>query len=220
MKQLTLYTNANRERLTRALVTPSYGSLSASLLFAFLLLVLSNWSYVTPDNPIYVYLFGANGLASVLEGYADSLRFVSDILNNTSSYYAAVLIVALLIGFLVYIFLEGADHIADSAKEEVHEVTYVHDPRAKQRVKRGVIARISLRAVTSLVLVCHIVCLLKLILPYSLVLGHIDMLHFWSWNSLGSMLGSTVLLVLALHIGVIILRLLMLRPRVFGRVIR
>lgn len=203
-------------RLTGLLLGPSVLSGSVALLASFCILAVSNWLYITPDNPLYNYLYGPYGITTVFQNSSNALTAINGAFSSPSAYNIAVLIFALLVGLMVFAFLQGIDAIADHTKEEIQEVTYVSDQALRKRMRKQAGLRFAIRLATGITWVMYLIFLCRVIVPYCLLLGQLDTQNLWTisnlWQSLAAFLGLS----LGFHMSVIFMRLTVLRPRLFG----
>lgn len=202
-------------RLTNLLLTPSVLSGSISLLLSFLIIGISNWSYVSPESPLYDYLFGQYGLTTIFQQSSNAISAINGAFSSPTAYNIAVVVVAGFIGLLIYVILEGMDHISAQASDAVHQIEDVADLTAKEELKKQLEIRIGLRVAALVVWACFLIFFARVIVPYAILIGHVDFtklqLSTVLWVS-----ASLLLLVMSFHIHVICMRLLVLRPRLFG----
>lgn len=196
-------------RLFIALVTPSPISFALSCLFALLVLLGSSWSYLR-DQPFFAtYLSGDYGFNSLLETFnaALSRAFDSDL-----SYNIAVLCFALLFGLGAYAAIASFRHMVREAQITLDEMEYA-DARSKQAIERSIRLRMGLRTASTLAWLGYAVFFFNGLLPYCAMLtGSSSVTATLSLRNLLAFL----LLLAATHLHVIFVRLLVLRPRLFG----
>lgn len=191
-------------------------SLSLSAVCSFVILSVSNWSYVSPSSALHAYLFGPYGLATILEKSSNALSAINGIFGSPTAYNVAVPIFALFIGLIVYVILEGVDHVAADATGRTDEVINISDAQIKKEMKKEVRLRAGLKTATMLAWFIYLIFFARVLVPFAILFGRIDTAHVWTWQNVGRGLGALGLLLLAFHIQVIFLRLVVLRPRVFG----
>lgn len=203
-------------RFANLLFIPSLFSVSFSLVVSILTLGIANWSYITPKGSIYDYIFGPYGLTTELQHATNSLSAINGVFSSPVAYNIAILILALFIGMLVFVLLEGLDHVAQKATEAINEVEYIDDVAAKEAMKKEAELRIGLRVATLIVWAGYFIFFARVIIPYCIILGRIDTTHLWTLYNIWNGLAAGTLLMLSLHIHAIFMRLLVLRPRLFG----
>lgn len=202
-------------RLTSLLLSPSLLSFSFCSFLSLAILTVSNWSYLSQGS-LHTYIFGPYGLTTVLEKSSNALSAVNGVFSSPTAYNFAVPIFALFIGLMVYVLLQGIDHITAEATGRVDEVTYVNDAQIKKQMRKQVELRAVLKIATMLTWFIYLIFFARVLVPFAILLGRIDTMHVWTWENAGRGLGALLLLIAAFHIQVIFLRLIVLRPRVFG----
>jgi len=204
-------------RLFRLLLQPSLCSTIISLIIAGLLLGAINWSHFAKSPFFYDYFFGSEGLVLSLEKASGSITgFVSALSAGPFSYNLFVLAISLVIGGLVYFLLKILFRFmsrATSALIDVEEATPGH---SKKVVKLELGARVGVRAAAFVVWLIYWFFSVKILLPFCVLTSRvgIDMLPELTGIMYG--IGSFLLLALGLQMHVILARLFMLRPRLFG----
>ncbi len=120
-----------------------------------------------------------------------------------------------LVGFIVYMFAVNIYGVAERTAEVLDEFNnYVHINR--QQLVRDSLEKLALRASVVILWVPYILLFFHHIIPYVIVLSLAAADNLLSWAGLGSLLLAMVILFLALHVHTLLLRLLMLRTRVFS----
>lgn len=176
----------------------------------------ANWSYISPHSGLYDYLFGPYGLVTVLQNSSNALSAVNGVFSSPAAYNVAVAAFAILIGLLVYVFLEGMDHIAADTTGALHEAAYVSDAAAQKTLKHEVKLRAGLRLITLLIWICYLIFFARVIVPFCIIVARIGNTQLLSADTIISVLSGALVLFLAFHVHTIFMRLLVLRPRLFG----
>jgi len=206
-----------KSRLAGMLLSPSLLSASVGVLLAAILLGVAGWSYVTPDSGLHEYLFGPYGLTTIFQNSTNALSAINSSLSGETAYNVAVAIFALLVGLLVYVFLQGIDHIKNKATGAMQEVEFISDASLKQQAERRAEIRLGLRLLTLLVWICYLIIFARVIVPGCLLLARLEVApYILTWRNLAMSLAGFFVLLAAMHIHVIFMRLLVLRPRLFG----
>jgi hypothetical protein len=203
-------------RLTSLLLSPSLLSFSLSAFGSLLILSVANWSYISPSSSLHNYIFGPYGLTTVLEKSSNALSAINGVFSSPTAYNVVVPIFALFIGLIVFVILEGMDHFTDEATGHVDEVVNINDSEVKKEMKKEVKLRAGLRAATMLAWFIYLLFFARVLVPFAILLGRIDTTHLWTGENIWRSLAAFGLLWLGFHIQVIFLRLIVLRPRVFG----
>jgi hypothetical protein len=204
-------------KLTTLLLLPSLFSGSFAVFLSAAIITFTNWAYVSPSNPSYGHLFGPYGLTTIFQESTNALAAINGIFSSPLAYNLSVILFALFIGLLIYVLLEGVDHIAASAHTAISEVELINDPVVKKRMKVESEVRLGLRAGSLVVWIIYLIFFARVIVPLCILLGRLDTNHLLSGVNILKILGAFALLTLALHIHAIFMRLLVLRPRLFGQ---
>jgi len=192
----------SQSQLLRTLLRPSLVSCIGMLICAGIVLAIMNWSRFHAQPFFETYFTGEYGLWSAVR----SLNvFLGQAADSIVAYNVAVICFSALIGLALYLFVESAHYMVGTAHLNVKEVTLGHG--------REIGLRLGLRLMCIVVWLGYILLFVKAIVPFcnELVNGEV--------RPLGpELLYSTlafIVLCIALHVHVLCLRLLVLRPRVF-----
>lgn len=202
-------------RLATLLTIPSVLSASLCILGSLLVLGIANWSYATPASQLYSYLYGQYGLATIFEHSSNALAAVNGIFSSPAGYNVAVVVVALFIGVLIYVLLEGIDHITAEASNSIHLVEQASNDSLRRYMKQQLEIRIGLRLGALFVWVIYLIFFARVIVPFCIIIGRLDLGKLSSSDVLVAC-GALFMLIFAMHIHVILARLIVLRPRLFG----
>lgn len=206
----------HRSRLASLLLNPSLLSAFVSIVLACLIIGITNWSYIRHDSQLYDYLFGPYGLTTVLQNSSNALSAINGIFSSPIAYNVAVAVFALFIGLLVYVFLEGMDHIGAKTSGAIQEVELITDERQKLAAAHEVGVRLGLRVATLVVWIVYLIFFARVIVPFCILIGRLNIEHYLlTWGNILSVVAGIIMLVIALHVHVIFMRLLVLRPRLF-----
>jgi len=204
-------------RLAGMLLGPSLLSSTVSLLLSSTILVVAGWSYVKPDSGLYDYLFGPYGLTTILQNSSNALTAVNGALSGSTAYNVAVAVVALFVGLLVYVFLGGINRIKDKTASARDEVEFISDKNLKKQAEHRAEIRFGFRLATLAVWIVYLILFARVIVPACLLVSRLDATHYiLTWRNIAASLAGLGLLLVAMHVHVILMRLLVLRPRLFG----
>ncbi|MET1033155.1 MAG: hypothetical protein ABWX94_01515 [Candidatus Saccharimonadales bacterium] len=207
----------HKSRLASILLGPSLLSATVSTLLSVLVLGIASWSYIKPDNGFYDYLFGPYGLTTVLQNSTNALSAVNGVFSSPAAYNVAVALFALFIGLLVYVFLEGMDHVATKTSNAFQEVELISDQVIKKRAEHQAELRLGLRLATLVVWIMYLIFFARVIVPFCILIARLDTTQYLlTWHNVIAPLIGLALLLISMHVHVICMRLLVLRPRMFG----
>lgn len=200
-----------RSVLLKLLLYPSLLSSIIAFCIASTVVAFANWPFAINDPVISSYFFGPQGLVERLRGSNDlaALLFPAD----SITYTIGLGVIALLAGTIVYIILESIDKsilgIA-SAYASIHDA----DSRSKKSVEKEITYRIGIRILSLCLWSFYCFAFFNVILPVCIITTRLPLDQLGISNSLLA-IGGFALLLLALHIHVILIRCISLRPRLF-----
>lgn len=207
----------HKSRLAGLLLSPSLLSITSSTVLSVFIIGGASWSYIRRESSLYEYLFGPYGLTTVLQNSTNALSAVNGAFSSPAAYNIAVALFALFIGLLVYVFLEGMDHVAAKTAGALQEVELISDQAIKKEAEHQAEIRLGLRIATLVVWVLYLIFFARVIVPFCILMARLDTSHYLlTWSNVFSVLAGLAMLLLAMHVHVIFMRLLVLRPRLFG----
>jgi hypothetical protein len=198
-------------RLFRMLMTPSPSSFVVCCLFAALTLLASSWSQLSSLPLLAPYISGDYSFTRLFQDLNGGL---SDLFSSNLAYNIAVIVFAIIFGISVYFVAENVRHMVNEAYTTYNEMEYASDERSRMAVERSVGLRVVLRAATAFVWFAYVLFFLNIIVPYCTSLVSKGQ-HLFDASPVHIVL-AFVLLTLAAHLHVIFVRLVVLRPRLFG----
>lgn len=205
-----------RFRLLRLLLLPSTLSFFASLLITVALLLLINRSYVTHSELLYGYFFGKQGAVTALQSSSSTGSALSHILFGSSyTYYVLVLIIAVVVGALVYLTLGIFDRVKGNLSTAwwgLHDdnQAFAKAMRTEVRTQAGV------RITSFIIWIIFWTFSLKVVLPFCMLSFRTGVSQQIGWNASGEVALAIGVLWLCVHVHVVLLRCMTLRLRVFG----
>lgn len=198
-------------RLLAALLLPSTASFVFSCVVAGMALLGASWSYLQAQPLFGTYFSGKYGFGTLLSQLNTAL---GDALDSDLAYNIAVICFAVLFGLGVYAVITSVRHMADEARTTLNEVDYA-DQRTRQVLERSLIVRVVVRGFCGLMWLSYALIYFNGILPFCssfIAAGSEQALAAASVRNIVAF----ILLLVATHIHVIFVRLIVLRPRVFG----
>jgi hypothetical protein len=203
-------------RLVRILLLPSLLSGCFCVLMACGTLLYANWIYLGHHGTLYDFLFGANGLSAPVQQISGNLlASLGKAFNSTAIYDVIVGVAAVVAGGITYIVLEGAHRAEVNTLRTVHELEATDLTHATD-VRHETIAHLLVRTGVALIGGAYTVVLLKIILPSCIMWFRAGLRSPTSPHGSLTLVGATALLFVGLHVVVVFIRLLVLRPRLFG----
>ncbi len=190
-----------------------------STLVALIVPVVVNWSYILQNFLFYDYFFGPQGVVTTLRDEAGlgsyssgSSVLTQEQVSRHMSIIGGALVGALALGLAIKLIAK----LIASASMTLKELTAVETP-AKHEVEKEMGRRLTIRAVVLAVWILYTVVFVKAVLPFTILASQIGLSDGRTLTTgISYMLFAGLMLFATVHMHVIMLRLFMLRPRVFG----
>ena len=203
----------HRLPVLKLLLEPSLLSGLVVLAVSIGVTAIGTWSYIQSYGLFYEYLFGPEGIKTMLLQGQDRLQLARTILGSPLTYYLFVLCAGVATGLTIYAVLRIWSALRSSGQALLHS----SEP-ADQAMHHDLLIRLLIRLLSGGAWVCFIVFFVKLIIPFAISLIHIGVgqLSDQPVPGAGALALATVVLAASLHAHIIFLRILLLRYRVFG----
>jgi len=199
-----------QSRLLFILLRPSVISFFCTSIFAGATLLGASWSYLKTQSFFSIYLSGEYNLRTLL---SEINTAVGHTLDKILSYNILVIGAALLAGLIVYVLLQSLTHMHEEVSSRFSEIEYTNQD--KHSAEKDLERRIGLRVATGITWLIYVFIFFDVIVPFTAALVTKNSMHLNVLDSIYNLLTFGGLW-LATHIHIIFLRLLLLRPRVFG----
>lgn len=203
-----------QHRFIKLLLLPSLSSGIICFLLAAGILISVNWSVILDNLPLYDYFFGANGAVTHLRGASgDNVPVVGEALSSR----AVTILVGALAAVIVFAILARCIiSIIRSITWTMKEMHAVEGP-AKRAVEHELRKRITVRFLIAGIWLVYALISVKIVLPFAILASQLGFGNDRSvTEGIGYVFFALTMLIVALHLHVVMARLLLLRPRVFG----
>lgn len=205
-----------QRRLFFVLLRPSLFSGIVTCFLGAVLFSVSGWAYVTHSPMFYDYFFGPTGVATTIdETSLQTQEAFSSLVSQSWVYNLVILVGAVLVGLAVYAFLQTIAKVMFTVSETIEEVQG-GDSMTKHSVEKELAIRLAVRVVVAVIWIVHIYLTLTVALPFCVSLVKTGVSLFPSVEGVVYMTLAFAVFFAVMHLHVILLRLLLLRPRVFG----
>ncbi len=206
-----------RHSFSGLLLRPSLLSSTACSLFVAAVLASANWSFIHKTIPFYEYFFGPEGLVTVLQSNQGGGSAIGHALTSKSAgHNAAILGGALLAGIATYIAIRLILGMIGGISMTLREMQAVDTP-AKHQVEHELVKRVSVRMLVVFVWFAYVYIFIKVILPFCILASRVGLDDKNQLiEGIGYVLFAVSLLFVSTHLHVVMARLFLLRPRVFG----
>jgi hypothetical protein len=171
--------------------------------------------YITDSTLFYEYLFGSSSSTTLIESSRSTVNTIIDTIFG-NSILNKILFFAfwMVVGLVVYIIINGLGAGVSSAEATLEETQYVHAQRLKMSSEFA--AKLILRLIALGLLVIFGVVFFKFLLPFAvlnarIVAGNAGQASNWIYGLLGF-----VVLCASFYIATVLIRFLLLKPRIFG----
>jgi hypothetical protein len=204
----------HQRQLFKLLVLPSFGSSALAVFIAVVLLGYGAWSFINDNQLFYDLLFGPYGFKNVVWQHSMVQTSWQDVLFSSHIvYYIALGGVAVIVGLTVFTILQAVGVVVHGSSELLHDAL-----DTRRRASRELFYRLGLRVIALVGWGVYAAMFFSSILPAVMSLNQSGILRFQAQDYAGALdcLGALALLLAALHMHVIFLRTVALRPRIFG----
>lgn len=202
-------------QIAKLLISPSFTSFLAVSTIAVLVQILVGWQLGQKTGIIYEYLLGSQSSAREIEVAKTTFDALNNtVLGNPELNKALFFIFWAFVGLVIYLIVSG---ISSSIGAMLNTVNEYHS----QNIRKGLLAhrittRIILRLMIFLLLIMFTYVFLSVFLPVSLLSTKIGFVNLATFNGLMYIFLSFFIIVASLHVLVILLRLFMLRLRLYA----
>jgi hypothetical protein len=206
----------HQRRLAILLLKPSITSGIVCFILAVGLLVLSNYSYIVDDPRFSDYFYGDYGIVVAFERYFDSFDngFTGLMPTQSLSYNVLVLIAAVTTGLLTYGFLQLITKFLAMVLGDY--LTVANANAEEKSTIDELVIRWIVRLVSFALYVLYWLLFMAILVPFCILAARVSATDLLSLSVWISSVSSVIVLAISLHIHVVFLRLLLLRPRIYG----
>lgn len=194
---------------------PSSTSLLVAFGLALFVMLAAGFSYITDNNLFYEYLYGSNSSAMLIETSRSTIAvFNETVFGNSILNKFLFFTFWMVIGLIVYVIVSGLVAGVNTAEQAFSESKFIHAEKLRMGSEFGLKVVLHIIAVGLLFLFTFI--FIKILLPFGILCARIvagDLKNSTNW--LYGLLGFVVLAT-SIHLATILLRFLVLRPRIFG----
>lgn len=197
------------------LIKPSTASIATSLILTVILVAAGLWYTDLHTGVLFNALtFGSSVSPANISASQTSLtdfntRVFGNPLLNQILFYA----MWLLIGCLVYVLVTAIIALGSESVETVEKMHYVNAKGSQ--VKRVFLSRLGTRIVAIALEIAYCILFVKLLVPYGVYAVHVGVSQTQILPALAYIGLGTFVLLVSFHIHVVLLRLIVLRTRLF-----
>jgi hypothetical protein len=194
---------------------PSGMSLILATIGALLMLFAANSGLVANGGFISDLFLGKNSPQDLVESARQTTLEISQLtLGNETLNKILFFGFWMMIGLVVYVAFSTIGHIFIETGQDIGSI---HNAGArKAQLEQTILLRLAIRTASFLGLIFFGLLFIKLIFPFSILasrawLGSLNTISGWLYGLLG-----LIVLVLSIHVVIVLLRFLLLRPRLLG----
>lgn len=206
-----------RRSFTGLLLRPSPLSSVVCSIFVIATLTTANWSFIHKTIPFYEYFFGPEGLVTTLQNSQGSGAAIGHALTGKSlGHNVEILGGALIAGLAAYVAVRIIVRMIGGISMTLREIQAVDTP-AKHEVEHQMVRRAGIRGLVALVWLAYLFLFLKVIVPFCVFASKVGLDEKNQLtDGIGYVFFAVCVLSLSTHLHVVLARLFLLRPRVFG----
>ena len=205
------------QRLFWLLLKPSLSSGLLTLCSTAVIMISSGWLYISHNAAFYDYLYGPNGVnTSLLRLSNTGVLLRTWLLGNEATYYIVLIVMAIIAGLTVFAVLQGVRRLMQQSSSGWN-LLHSHSPEATQEI-HDLFVRLALRVVSCLGWCVYIVLSTAVLVPFAVLLlqSGIDAISTNLPTGLLNFAECFAALLIFIHVHIVFLRLVLLRPRLFG----
>lgn len=204
-----------RLRFVGILIMPSFASTVLCVMGSALVMAAAALSYNAKTGFLYDLLLGPGSSIGLLKSGQDTLDTIfqttfGNALLNKIIFFAFWCFV----GLVVYILISGAGKTTLAISDVTHQLQYFNVRKKQFEEQLGL--RLMVGAIALLGLFIYGVFFMRMLFPFALLCGQIGVGDISSINGWLYILAGFTVLTLSFHLIIVALRLLLLRPRLFG----
>jgi hypothetical protein len=202
-------------QLTVLFCGPSIASGLITSLLAAVMLAAANFSFLLRSGLLYDAFFGKGTPYDLIESSRDYIAVTNQVILGNPAFNKFMFFAFwMMVGLMVYALLSTLGQTIAETEEKLKSLRYVHARKAQ--IEQDLILRLALRAIGIIIAVVFGWLFIRLIFPFCVIASQIGLSNLSRLSGwLYLVLGYGVLL-LSLHALVIILRLIVLKPRLYG----
>lgn len=180
-----------------------------------LILILVNFSYLLKSGFIFDFLFGRGSPYQLIQNSRDFASTLNQtVFGNPTLNKLLFFGFWMMIGLFAYVTIMAISQSISETDADLKSLGYIH--ARKTLIERNLVVRIAVRLGGILAAAIYGFVLVRFLFPFAIFasrvgFGQLDTVSGWIYALIGF-----IVLALGLHIAVIIARLVMLRPRLFG----
>lgn len=201
-----------RIRFVGVLLTPSLASAGLCTGLSILILTISSLTYNSHTGFLYDLLFGANSSTDLIESGRNTIdtiiqaTFGNPILNKLIFFAFWCLV-----GLVIYMLLSGLGKTTSIISDTAHRFYYFNSRRRQFEEELGL--RLIIGAVAVLLGFLYMTFFFRVLLPFSILCGRIGLSVLSDFSGWLYLIAGFMTLGVSLHFCIVLLRLLLLRPR-------
>jgi|GEM_PF-977005 len=207
--------NKKQLRFIWAVIQPSLFSSTITVLICGAILLTAMLSYGTRSGMIYDFLFGPNSSSALIQTSKLSLdNITTKVFGNPLLNKAIFYMFWMFVGLVVYTILSSIIGGVNTVTADVEQSLNVNDTQGENRKTMKFRLTIRLLILTGWAL--YSVFYIKILLPYGVLASRIGVGDFPAIKGLLYISAGLAVLFISLHLNVILLRLFLLKLRVFS----
>lgn len=200
---------------TGIILQPSITSSMLVIILGALVFINSIINLSGSNDLLFKLLLGSDTSVELLDTTKSTVSSLSEvILNNPTVNKLLFFSFWFLVGMTVYAFISGAGSSIDAVQKLHEDEQLLH--MQKKKLQREWVLKLLLRASALFAWIIFITIFMKLLLPFSVLSFQVAGSGGFSFSTITTGLLGFVVLTLALHLHVVFLRSVLLRPRVIG----
>ncbi len=200
---------------TGIILQPSLTSFMFVFTLSLLVFINTIVNFSGSNDLLFKLLLGSDTSVELLDTTKSTVSSLSDVfLNNPTLNKLLFFSFWFLVGLVVYAIISGAGSSIDAVQKLHEDEQLLH--MQKTKLEKEWVLKLALRATALFAWIIFITIFMKLLLPFSVLSFQVAGSSELSFSSVITGLFGFVILALTLHLHVVFLRCILLKPRIVG----
>ena len=205
-----------QRRIVTFLLRPSSSEAVALLLLSVIFIALTSWSAITHSPLFFDMFFGDTGIVSNLNKASDTINeYISGFSAHPALYYVVLALIAVIVGLSVFVVMQS---VTGGVSAFSHFLNDIHSTTEENRkiYEKEVELRAVIRLLVFIIWIIATVASVTWAFPKAIELSQTGAIALPDTGGIWRVALSVAIVFGLLHAQIVLLRLFLLRPRVFG----
>jgi hypothetical protein len=197
------------------MILPSLGSLALCTGLSALTLLITTLAFNARTGFLYDVLFGPDSSVELIQSTRGTVNAIYQTAFSNSILNKIIFFVFwCLVGLLVYTLLSGIGKTTSAIAETNQRMHYLNAKKTQLEQQLGL--RLIVYSMAALFGFLYSIFFIKTLFPFSILCARIGVNTLNSIGGWGYLLAGFIVLSVSFHIFIVVVRLFLLRPRIYG----